>query len=134
MLSDTTDDTGIRYVEFGFEVQVQVAIGATDLVIGAEFLHGHATGPSVDFTYILARLMVTPIPITGAINLVNVRGLFAWNMMPRRGSSDLGTAQPMQLFDWYQAHGNGVAIPDSRNVSITGWQPQKCRASAAAPA
>lgn len=125
MLSDTTDDTGIRYVEFGFEVQVQVSIGTTDLVIGAEFLHGHATGPSVDFTYILAGLMVSPIPITGAINLVNVRGLFAWNMLPRLGSSDLGTAQPMQLFDWYQAHGNGVAIPDSRNVSITGWQPQE---------
>ena len=120
MLSDLTD-SGIRYTEWGFQVQV----GWKSFVFGAEFLHGHASGPSVDYTYILAGLMVSPIPITAGITLVNVRGLFAWNMMPRLGPSDAGTAQPMRLFDWYQAHANGVAIPAGRNVSITGWQPQE---------
>ena len=124
MLSDRIDG-GIRYREAGIALTIQARIGGTDLKIGGQFFHGRATGPSVDFQYLLAGLEVSPIPIAGAVQLTNVRGLFAWNMTPDTGPSDPGSAQPMQLFTWYKAHGDGVSLPPGRNISAAGWTPQE---------
>ena len=115
----------IRFREAGIVLQVQASIAGASIKFGGQFLHGHAKGPSVDFQYILAGLEVSPIPIAGAIQLVNVRGLFAWNMQPQLGTTDAGAAQPMVLFNWYQAHGDGVSLPATRNVSAIGWEPKE---------
>lgn len=115
----------IRFREAGIVLQVQAQIAGASIVFGGQFLHGHANGPSVDYQYVLAGLEVSPIPIAGAIQLINVRGLFAWNMAPKLGPEDAGTAQPMQLFEWYKAHSDGVTLPASRNVSVTGWEPKE---------
>ena len=115
----------IRFQEAGIVLQVQASIAGASIKFGGQFLHGHAKGPSVDFTYILAGLEVSPIPIAGAIQLLNVRALFAWNMQPQLGTTDAGAAQPMELFNWYQAHGDGVSLPATRNVSTIGWEPKE---------
>jgi hypothetical protein len=115
----------IRFQEAGIALQVQASVAGATIKFGGQFLLGHAKGPSVDFHYIIAGLEVSPIPIAGAIQLVNVRGLFAWNMQPQLGTTDAGTAQPMELFKWYQAHGDGVSLPATRNVATTGWEPKE---------
>ena len=121
MLSDyLAGDT--RFREAGIVLEVQARIAGANLVFGGAFLHGRATGPSIDFQYVLAGLEVSPIPIAGAIQLLNVRGLFAWNMAPRLGPEDAGTAQPMRLFDWFKSHSEGVTLPASRNIAAAGWE------------
>jgi hypothetical protein len=121
MLSDRRDGA-VRYREAGLAIQVQALVAGANLLLGGQFLHGRATGPGTDFRYVLAGVLVSPIPIVGTIQLVNLRGLFAWNMTPDLGPA--GATQPMALFNWYKAHGDGVLLPPSRNISASGWVPK----------
>ena len=123
MLSDRREGS-VRFREAALALEIQASIGKTAFTIGGQFLYGRASG-AVDYRYLLAGLKVSPIPITGAVNLVNVRGLFAWNMQPRLGPIAAGNAQPMRLFDWYLANLDGVSVPATRNVATTGWEPKE---------
>jgi hypothetical protein len=114
----------VRFREAGCAFELKFNLGQADSAkvfsIGGQFLYGRASG-SIDYRYLLAGVGLSPIPI-GAVSLVNLRGLFAWNMQPRLGPADAGTAQPMRLFEWAKAHAGAVAIPATRNVAATGWE------------
>ena len=90
--------------------------GNTVYSIGGQFLYGRATGGQ-EFTYVMAGVHVSPIPLSPGVSLVNLRGLFAWDMQPELGPADAAAAQPMRLFEWYKANAGGIEIPGTRNIA-----------------
>lgn len=127
MLSDRKEGD-IRYREAALSIELKFTLGKPSspwmLTIGGQFLHGRASG-GADFTYLLAGAKISPIPLTGCVSLVNLRGLYANNMQPRLGPVDAGTAQPMRLFSWYKANFAGVEVPVTRNIAAVGWEPKE---------
>jgi len=136
MIGDYEVD-GVRYREFGIGAIVRIdrssgADGSSGsapsssgaFTVGASFFYGHAQGTNVDFQYLLASAMVSPIPI-GAVTLADVRALFAWHMTPTLGTPDdtPGSQQPMRLFEWYRANDAGLTLPPTRNMTTGGWTP-----------
>lgn len=123
MLSETVRD-GHRYKEAGLSIELRIGFAEKEFLIGGSFFHGKVTGPVHNFSYGMAGAAVSPIPIS-AIELINVRLLFAWNMTPQLGPVAAGSASTMRLYQWYEAHRSGVALPASRNLGLTGWTPEE---------
>ena len=131
MLSDRIEGS-IRFRESAFAIEVKLGLGKpedpehanTIYSIGGQFIYGRASG-AADFRYVMAGVHLSPIPLTAGVSLVNLRGLFAWNMQPRLGPADAGTAQPMRLFEWYKANASGIEIPGTRNIAAAGWEPME---------
>ena len=131
MLSDRIEGP-VRFRESAFAIEVKLGLGKPDdpehantiYSIGGQFIYGRATG-AADFRYVMAGVHLSPIPLTAGVSLVNLRGLFAWNMQPRLGPADAGTAQPMRLFEWYKANAAGIEIPGTRNIAAAGWEPME---------
>ncbi|HEY0648068.1 hypothetical protein [Phenylobacterium sp.] len=128
----------VRFREAAFGAELNLGLGKTAdgkdkgrFTLGGQVLHGTATTyneantPVSEFTYWLAGMKVSPIPLPGGFSLVDLRGLFAWNMQPKLGPNEPSTAQPMRLFDWAQAHADAIEIKDSRNMAGAGWEPRE---------
>ena len=115
-------DSGFRYQEFGFGVQVSFPFTPTKLTIAAEFLKGTSTEvapPNTRFTYLLASLEVSYMP-AGPLALYALRGLFAYNMQPALDPAGTGP-QSMQLYQWHKDHDGALDMPRSRNLAD--WTP-----------
>ena len=102
-----TDDieSGYRYQEFGFGVQVKFPLMDNDFTVAAEFLKGSSTQvapPNTSFSYLLASLQMSWVP-AGSFTLYAVRALFANNMQPALDPAGEG-AQSMQLYQWHKDH------------------------------
>jgi hypothetical protein len=119
-----TDDieSGYRYQEFGFGVQVKFPLMGTDFKVAAEFLKGSSTQvaqPYTSFSYLLASLQISWVP-AGSFTLYAVRALFANNMQPALDPAGEG-AQSMQLYQWHKDHDGAIDMPRSRNLAD--WKP-----------
>ena len=119
-----TDDieSGYRYQEFGFGVQVVFPLMTDKLKLAAEFLKGTSTevaAPNTRFSYLLASLEVSWVP-GGALSFYAVRALFAYNMQPTLDPAGTGP-QSMQLYQWHKDHDGALDMPRSRNLAD--WNP-----------
>ena len=131
MISDRIEGP-VRLRETAFAIDLSLSrqtitggtLGNTVYSIGGQFLYGRATGGQ-EFTYVMAGVHVSPIPLSPGVSLVNLRGLFAWDMQPRLGPADAAAAQPMRLFEWYKANAGGIEIPGTRNIAAAGWEPKQ---------
>lgn len=131
MISDRIEGP-VRLRETAFAIDLSLShpsivggsLGNTLYSVGGQFIYGRATGGQ-DFTYVMAGVHVSPIPLSPGVSLVNLRGLFAWDMQPRLGSADAASAQPMRLFEWYKANAGGIEIPGTRNIAASGWEPKQ---------
>ena len=136
MLSDRREGH-TRFAEAAFGVELSLGLGKDgkngQFTIAGQVLHGTATttdpahpdAPPDKFTYLLSGVVVSPIPLPGGFSLVNLRGLFAWNMQPKLGPGDPSAAQPMRLFDWTKAHADATELPATRNIVGAGWEPRE---------
>ena len=131
MISDRIEGP-VRLRETAFAIDLSLSrqtitggtLGNTVYSIGGQFLYGRATGGQ-EYTYVMAGVHVSPIPLSPGVSLVNLRGLFAWDMQPRLGPADAAAAQPMRLFEWYKANAGGIEIPGTRNIAAAGWEPKQ---------
>ena len=114
---------GHRYKEAGLSIEVRFQVSTTEILLGGLFFHGSVRGPVHNFKYYMVGLHVSPIPL-GPITLSGVQLLFAWNMTPNLGTADAGSASSMQLFEWYKANRDAVALPSNRNLGAGGWKPE----------
>ena len=112
---------GHEYKEKGFGLKISFKAGTTEYLIGAQLFFGSVSGPVDNFNYWLVGAQFSPIPLTGAISLVNLRVLLAGNMAPNLPPPD-GHDQNMRLFRWYKD--NEDAINLSGNRKLTAWLPK----------
>ena len=97
MISDRIEGP-VRLRETAFAIDLSLSrqtitggtLGNTVYSIGGQFLYGRATGGQ-KYTYVMAGVHVSPIPLSPGVSLVNLRGLFAWDMQPRLGPADAGS-------------------------------------------
>jgi hypothetical protein len=120
-LSERLEDDGHRYKEIGLGLQLRLGAAGAELIVGGNFFHGHVSGPQHNFTYWLAGVQVSPIPLGSGVELRNVRLMGAQNMAPNLGPADVGAAQPMRMFDWYKSHSDSLELSPSRNLTSNGW-------------
>ena len=119
-----TDDTesGFRYQEMGFGVQVAFPFLGEKFSVAAEFLKGTSieiADPAHAFSYLLASLQVSYLP-AGPLGLYAVRALFAYNMQPALDPAGVA-GQSMQLYQWHKDHDGAIDMPRSRNLAD--WTP-----------
>ena len=120
-ITDETD-TGYRYREFGFGVNVTVsALGSVPKLAG-EFIRGSrqsVTDATDQFDYFLGALQVGFLPV-GPVNFEALRALFAYNMQPALDPpGPLG--EGMVLYQWHKDHDGAIDMPRTRNLAD--WKP-----------
>jgi hypothetical protein len=110
---------GNHFEECALELKARMKLGGKTLDFGLQFLYGSVSGVD-NFSYFLIAASVGGIPL-GATRLLQVRVLFADDMMPRLEPPD-DQGQQMRLFRWFKANGNALSLPLDRK--LTSWAPQ----------
>ena len=119
-----TDDieSGYRYQEFGFGVQVKFPLMADDFKVAAEFLKGTSTEvapPNTSFSYLFASLQVELGARQARSRSTRCARCSPTTCSPRSTPPATGP-QSMQLYQWHKDHDGAHGHATRRATSPTG--------------